>query len=694
MLFKTIVLCCVLVNVLATESSLRIPNLDHIFDTLSKNEWDADEVACRDNIFNVLENVKNSTLWATWVWNSIDQSPTGIFFGARYQLGNYDQCLRPPWLATHPELRTQYCLAEIEMHKNGVKKIGEGSDPYVRAEDYYVDTTTPYGRSFSYIAHGVCLPAGCPNKSVEKFVKALLGTGYLRAARDAAVSVHHCEEAAAPWKYSTGYYVFAYTFAALLSIAVGSTYYISEYPVTASSNSFVNQFAKSFCLRRNWNTIFKTEKDELPCLHGIRFLTAFIIAFVHCMAISHGTSISNALDFERMATDRKVLAYLTTHFDVIVDTFFTLSAILAGKSLATMDITKPYSLMKNILKRYIRLVVLLAVSVFYLGYMSKHTDAGPVYPKIAFYEQQTCEKNWLPSLLMIGNYYNTSEMCHPATWYIPCDFHMYVITLLLLYVYRKNPRVGKALAAVILVIGFIMPVITVYVNDLPAVLAYNLQLEVDIRPNSFFRNLYIKTHCRMVPYAIGLAAGYLMSIYKPKDYRKVWSKTVSFLGTYVSLNLMCAVIALGHICYLYGVHGWLACVFVAFERILFALAIVGVVIFCTYGQVPLINSFLSWSVFAPFSRLSYGVYVIHIMLLYQTSSMRDNMKHHLFEGLIQAVGLVVFSSLMSLLVWLLVEAPLVNITNPYLDTKASAKEKVEISRNGAHQSYTSKQKSM
>ncbi|XP_063391238.1 nose resistant to fluoxetine protein 6-like [Cydia fagiglandana] len=694
MLYKSVVCFFVFANVLANEPILEIPNLDHIFNNLSKNEWDADEVPCRDKIFNILENVKNSTLWATWVWNSIDQSPTGIFFGARYHLGSYDQCLRPPWLAKHPELRTQYCLAEIEMNKDGVKTMEEVSDPYVRAEDYYLDTKTHFGRSFSYIAHGVCLPAGCPSKSAEKFVQALMSTGYLRAARGAAVSVHHCEEAAAPREYSTGYYVFVYTFATLLFIAVTSTYYVSEYTVTASSNSFVNHVAKSFCLRRNWNTVFKSDKDELPCLHGIRLLTAIIIAFSHCIIMSHGSSVSNGIDLDRMGTDKPAVAVVTTHFDVFVDTFFSLSGLLVGKSLATLDITRPYSLMKNIMKRYIRLVVLLAVTVFYLAHISKHTDDGPVYPKIAFYEQQMCEKNWLPALLMVGNYYNALEMCHPATWYIPCDFHMYVMSLVLLYVYRKNSRIGTAAAAIVLVISFIMPVITIYVYDLPAIIAYNTGLEINIRPNSTFRNFYIKTHNRMGPYAIGLAAGYLMSIYKPKDYRRVWSKTVSFLGTFVSLNLMLVVLAAGHLCFVYGVHGWLACIFAAFERNLFAVAVLGVVIFCTYGQVPLINPFLSWSVFAPLSRLSYGLYVIHIVFLYQFSSMRDHNTHHLFQGLIFSLGLVVVSLLLSLMVWLLAEAPLVNITNPYLNTKGSVKEKIEISRNGAHQNDTSKQKSL
>lgn len=43
------------------------------------------------------------------------QSPTGIFYGSQYQFGNYDQCMKAPWLETHSAYKTKYCLADVHL---------------------------------------------------------------------------------------------------------------------------------------------------------------------------------------------------------------------------------------------------------------------------------------------------------------------------------------------------------------------------------------------------------------------------------------------------------------------------------------------------------------------------------------------------------------------------------------------------
>lgn len=47
-------------------------------------------------------------------------------------------------------------------------------------------------------------------------------------------------------------------------------------------------------------------------------------------------------------------AFTMLHFDVIVDTFFAMSALLLGKSIATLDVSKLSVVLKQVAKRYIR----------------------------------------------------------------------------------------------------------------------------------------------------------------------------------------------------------------------------------------------------------------------------------------------------------------------------------------------------
>ncbi|XP_073960767.1 nose resistant to fluoxetine protein 6-like [Choristoneura fumiferana] len=317
-----------------------------------------------------------------------------------------------------------------------------------------------------------------------------------------------------------------------------------------------------------------------------------------------------------------------------------------------------------------RLLGPFAVSVFFIIFVLMEVDDGPMYLKTAKTEQEACEKTWWLALLMVGNYVHTDAMCHPATWYIPCDFHLYVITLILFYIYRKVPTAGKIAAAVVVFLGFIAPGINGYIHNLPAVLGLNLGIDINIRRAKSFVNGYIKTHNRISPYALGFIVGYMMSIYKPADYKKVWSRTTSFLSAGVGITLIGVVLSTGVLCFTYHVMGPLAWVYLTLDRTIFAVALLIVIVFCTYGDVPLINSFLSWAPFRPLSRLSYGLYVFHIVLLYRSkTSLRDPVRGHYIDAVVETTGLTAISLVLSLVVWLLVDAPLMNFTNKYLSTR-------------------------
>ncbi|KAI8423482.1 hypothetical protein MSG28_012599, partial [Choristoneura fumiferana] len=68
----------------------------------------------------------------------------------------------------------------------------------------------------------------------------------------------------------------------------------------------------------------------------------------------------------------------------------------------------------------------------------------------------------------------------------------------------------------------------------------------------------------------------------------------------------------------------------------------------------LINSFLSWAPFRPLSRLSYGLYVFHIVLLYRSkTSLRDPVRGHYIDAVVETTGLTAISLVLSLVVWLL-----------------------------------------
>lgn len=72
-------------------------------------------------------------------WDSVSSQPQGLLYGNRYQLGNFDECMNAPWSKTNPELKTQYCLAEIVLERTDhvARQRSKGHvEPYQSALDF------------------------------------------------------------------------------------------------------------------------------------------------------------------------------------------------------------------------------------------------------------------------------------------------------------------------------------------------------------------------------------------------------------------------------------------------------------------------------------------------------------------------------------------------------------------------------
>ncbi|KAG6464226.1 hypothetical protein O3G_MSEX014369 [Manduca sexta] len=180
------------------EKTLRT-DVDNVIEQLGNEKWEPNETPCVEKTLQLLHNVKNFTLWAVWIWDSIQQ-PVGILYGSRTQLGNYDQCLK-----SKGEFRTQYCLADIKLTDPGIDRQ-EDVNIYGSAE-LYLKTPSKYGRDFTSITWGVCLPEQCHPESVSKILKILFRRSYFSPLTNSSITVTSCETGES-LQYSTGFYVF------------------------------------------------------------------------------------------------------------------------------------------------------------------------------------------------------------------------------------------------------------------------------------------------------------------------------------------------------------------------------------------------------------------------------------------------------------------------------------------------------
>ncbi|CAN7989690.1 unnamed protein product, partial [Ixodes pacificus] len=95
-----------------------------------------------------------------------------------------------------------------------------------------------------------------------------------------------------------------------------------------------------------------------------------------------------------------------------------------------------------------------------------------------------------------------------------------------------------------------------------------------------------------------------------------------------------------------------------FDRILWSVSIAWIIFACSTGKGGILNRFLSWGAFAPLSKLSFGVYLIHMPFLeLQSHIARERSFFSHFTLVSKCFSALVWSYLLSYLLFVSCEAP-------------------------------------
>ncbi|XP_026323619.1 nose resistant to fluoxetine protein 6-like [Hyposmocoma kahamanoa] len=628
---------------------------------LELEDWTTDK-SCYNQLQTTFDNALNFTLWATWIVDSI-QLPVGALYGSKYHLGNYDECLKPVWIP-NLGLKTKYCLADVRLTNATPSKWKDELDPRESAEKY-ISTLTKHSRVLTTITWGVCIPAVCQPQSVSKLFRILLQNSHLQPmAADAVITVDKCEETGAEYVYPLGVRVFWYLLISLFVTALFSTYYMAKLGNKPADN-LASKIAKSFCIKKNGLDLVKKIEDDIPVVHGMRTLTALIFTFQHEVFFRNSGPMLNGLDVDRHMDFGSV----TMHSDLLTDTCLMMSGMLLAKGLIDKR-GKPENLFTNLWKRYVRLIPSIAIVVFYLSSVSIHAGSGPIWNRLAGHEARMCQKNGWLNLLLLNNYINSDEMCYIILWYVPADFQLTILGLVLFYIYHHNQRLGKVVIIGVSVLAIVLPGLVTYLYELPATIIYDIGTMINIRSNAVFNSTYIRSHHRATSYLLGMGLGYVLSVYKPSNYGKVISKKTSII-IFVNLCILAlGTMALGGVFYTREYNAFEAAAYAASNRVMWVVVMAVFVIICEYGELPLVNGFMSWSVFVPLSRLSYGLYLTHTaVILRNVYAARAPSRQDLFTMFTNSLGVAAFSYMLSLLMWLLIQAPVSGILNAVMSSR-------------------------
>ncbi|KAJ8706165.1 hypothetical protein PYW07_010942 [Mythimna separata] len=636
-------------------SSKDITIVDIVITGLKEQSWGDDERPCLDQTLTVLNNVRNYTVWAVWIWNSMHH-PVGTFYGSKYSLGNYDQCLNAPSKAADPKIVTQYCLAEVTLTG---KKFEDKDRNVLGATGPYVTTKTPVGRNQNVLFWGTCLPSTCKAGSIVKILKTIYLANPITPS-EPEITVESCDIAGQKTEYSFGFYAFICLITTLLVLPIISTVYLQH---AKTKSGAIHDIAYSFSLPRNWTSLTKKSDEAIGIIDLLRVLSAFVAVITHTICFVITGPISNGVSVDEVYMETKTpLLNVFKHIDLVVDIFFVISGLLLAKGLMEKK-KKP---MVALINRYFRLTASFAVILFYVVSVSMYTGDGPVWQKLAGKEQKASAESWWLALLMLNNYINSDNICLLVSWYIPCDYQLAVMGTILYVIWQKNKTMGKIVTTVTGISALLLPGLITYWKKLPGLLLFHdLENALSFRENEVYLDTYIRSHNRASPYLIGMAMGFIMSIYKPDNYRNVIAKKklvlMSSFAIIAIYNIFTAPMSWDSMEY----DHLSSALHAVTRRNLMALSVCIIIAIVEYGDIAFIRKSEMWLIIPILSRLSYGIYLSHSLIAFQNLYSRRNIQQFnlVYAETIYGFGVIVMSIILSTVLWMFVEAPVTNIVN-------------------------------
>ncbi|KXJ74409.1 hypothetical protein RP20_CCG013733 [Aedes albopictus] len=385
----------------------------------------------------------------------------------------------------------------------------------------------------------------------------------------------------------------------------------------------INPLYSSFSLLGNVRSILhlvprvksaQQKSSMIECAHGIRSLSMIWIIVLHVHDMSNTVPWEN--DPARVEYLRGFWASLLHYSGMLaVDTFLVLSGMLVAMSmLRELDKKGKINPLMLYLHRYIRITAPLAALILFVVSFAVYMGEG-VFWKVNFdFLKSGCLENWWAALLHIQNYVDPQNMCLPWTWYLSVDMQLYIIAPALIYpLWRYGKRVLFVIGG-LAVLSMACVLTTFVVNE------FRLSFFAPVIDIRRYTLTYYATHARMAVWLWGLGFGYIL--HKTKETGVNLPKRYWIAGWVACFTLLGLIIFSNYQFHTTNVDDFSHVIDAFYEplsRSVFAVCVMWIILACVNGKGGLLDEFLGAAMWQPLSRLSFTMYLLHILLLVMAS---------------------------------------------------------------------------
>ncbi|XP_077510748.1 nose resistant to fluoxetine protein 6-like isoform X1 [Amblyomma americanum] len=563
---------------------------------------------CTAGLLRTIRAFQNLEPWALKLFDSSGKLPTGLLQGSRVELGAFDECLETAALDSFGEVFThgQYCnllvyfknATAIQQRIDSVSSILHPKFTYFK--NYFSVEEVPALRL------AICFVQDCN----EQDLQALVDTVKPSLVR---IEVSNCVTAEMePWTVAQiGIVIFLGIIIAAVIFSTWVDYCTKNKPKWQKEHSTLYELCKGFSLISNTRMLLRVadkanaEQHALQFLHGMRFWCIVHIVLCHC-GQTMSDSWSRLLNLLILSDDWSFMI-ITAGFSS-VGTFFFLSGFFLCLTVSRQKRTGPAVFVIGVLRRFIRTCIPLFFIIMCM-YLLPRFVTGP--DTKAFFQKmyREMEVHWWHLLVMIRNFFDITPWdVLPHFWYLSTDFQLFTISLLVLLVFKSRKMLAVAAFLLLSLLGCAVGTWVVDASDLPPFMIFpGPILQVMQRTvNEYYTRPYYHAVC----YFSGCMTFLLMD-----DFRKRRiSKVVVYAGWTVAVicGLLCTFMKLAWYRDPDPTSHGVALLVAFFDRILWSIFLIWTTLACASGRGGPVNTFLSWGAFVPLSKLSYGVYLIHV----------------------------------------------------------------------------------
>ncbi|OMJ70241.1 hypothetical protein SteCoe_31839 [Stentor coeruleus] len=382
-----------------------------------------------------------------------------------------------------------------------------------------------------------------------------------------------------------------------------------------------------FSIIRNMKKLMSVHLDDYhPHLYffdGIRVITiAWVILGTIGGLYLYDLPLANYMKLEQISKKYYTLPVYTSL--LALDVLFWIGGVLYTYFLLNSYSASPKHWLLIYLKHYLEMVPMFIFITFFFWTLSRYMGAGP-YWYTGNDAYSDCKDYWYANLFFLSNFIpnGTWSKCLSHGWFLSVEMQFFFFTPILIWIYKKSPGCGWFFIAGLAGLGTI----------LGGVVAHHFDLNVSIYgPHHWaFYNYYNnKPYIRMPPYVLGIATGFIYFTSATNNDDKISSLIIKlmkntiyrFANLFLGISLWLIIINVQFQVYKhpgddFSYNEWSlgkTSAYFAFLRILLGISYMMMFTPMVLGYFSGITSVLSSSIWTPFSRLTFSVYLIQAPL--------------------------------------------------------------------------------